>query len=625
MVLASVGCSPSVAKPVKDAYDAAVKADPEVGPNKKDPAACPITLQLVNGSGDEPRMISEVACVSLSGNTIALPTTMRLWISEAGWDHYRVCQDNSVKKVANVAGVEECVWNGTYRYTYPFTMRLHSNADKGLASQIKAARVFLNGDLVWKWVPQANDATTDLVIPGSELKRMLLPEGAPIDLRIIPQGVEVDQAVLAAKVEVRPAQWKRQLEIAGDAILTSPSFAQGKLKEKVQCIVYRAKSAAYNASQISGSKSQSAPTLPPECPATPAIPVPNSLSARYADLKTKSVQEFNQELNQLEASFKASVAQYSSSVHESDTQALKAFKERAKDFFNGKGGDGTFWGELDGKGVDRTAQRQALLALFDNYPEAKKAILAGRENDIWGKPPVVKVPAAALPARPTREELVWVSTRGTIQQLEAALDNVDAMIKQGLDAIDQTVVLQGELRKDVVRFANSTDEQARLFLRVANNLQGTSPFEQMRDNPEALPGERALGMRYSDRWQFFGIAPWTGFPVGLNGQADFSAANLIPIIDVVGIRYQWVGSRFADVRAGLGLTALSFSIPDPKTPTSSTSQFRFAPELNLGLANLKVGVSFAVGGTGLTDTERLRVLFGADLYKLISGNNLEVF
>ena len=94
---------------------------------------------------------------------------------------------------------------------------------------------------------------------------------------------------------------------------------------------------------------------------------------------------------------------------------------------------------------------------------------------------------------------------------------------------------------------------------------------------------------------------------------------------MVGLRYQWATSRLAEVRGAFGVTALSFTTKDEKDPASDISQLRFAPEFNLGLGNLKLGISYAVGGSGLTGEERVRFLVGADLYKLISGNNLEVF
>ena len=139
-------------------------------------------------------------------------------------------------------------------------------------------------------------------------------------------------------------------------------------------------------------------------------------------------------------------------------------------------------------------------------------------------------------------------------------------------------------------------------------------------------------MRYSDHLQLFFIAPWTGFPVSTKGKADFSGANLIPILDAIGGRWQPSGSRFADFRIGVGVTALSFNAKVPQLTLSDTNaitlttaeqpQLRFAPEGNLSIANFKFGCAVAIGGN-LPTIERVRFLVGADLYKILSGVNLE--
>jgi hypothetical protein len=148
-------------------------------------------------------------------------------------------------------------------------------------------------------------------------------------------------------------------------------------------------------------------------------------------------------------------------------------------------------------------------------------------------------------------------------------------------------------------------------------------------NPDPLPGERGLAMRYSDPFQFFLFAPWTGFPVSMQGKADFSGANLLPIVDVVGFRHQFGGSRVGDIRVGLGATALSFTAKQEQTLANGDvvvedkPQLRMAPEFNIGLANLKVGVAYAL--SPLKPDQNVRILVGADLLKLITGQNVEAF
>ncbi|MCA9646620.1 MAG: hypothetical protein KC492_38300, partial [Myxococcales bacterium] len=257
-------------------------------PAPEDPTVCKLRLWLDNKSGNNVRMISERVCVSTTGDQLAIPSNVTLYIYDGGYKRYQVCKEAEPKVVAK--GVHACTWNGTFRHAYPFS--LHFDAPLGKVSDlIKAARVFLNGDLVWKWVAPADGGVKELHIAGAELRRSLLPEGAPMDLRLIPHGMEVDKAVLDAKVAEHPLQWKRQLKAATEAVETSPSFANGTLKQKLACIKYRAEVVRYEATQIAGTVSMATPEKAPTNPdpqgcVLPANPVKNSLYGRYSDLKS---------------------------------------------------------------------------------------------------------------------------------------------------------------------------------------------------------------------------------------------------------------------------------------------------------------------------------------------------
>jgi hypothetical protein len=601
---------------------------------------CPVTIQLESRGyvldHEWTRIISEEACTKLDGESAALPTKLQLWYSTAGFDDYQICQEDNIKDTKH-AKVKTCLWNGRYRHTYPFNFIIRSKRMDGasvvpLAKQVKAIRIFLNGDLAWKWVPSSTETQptptetyADIVAPGRDIRRRLLPEGARMDLRIIPHDVMVDQALLDAKVAEKHEVWKQQLELMGNAVLTSNSFAEGKLKEKLGCITYRAKEAAYLVGRLGGGKGLTAPTLPSGCEAVPPADIPNSLTARYAGLKVKT----QQEVDALVFGFRQEVLALKGKVAGKQADDKAKLEQAAKDFW---AGTGDVWKGIDSAAgtTSRDAKRAAFRKKIDDDKNARAAVASGAWKTIW------KAPKAE--DNPTPTEVAWLEMIATGNTVKDFVDQADRAVTQALGGFQSAIDLAEQLQKDVLRFANSTDEQAQLLLRVANSVQGTSPFEQMKDNPDLIHGEKALGMRYSDHWQWFLFAPWTAFPAGLSGKVDFTAANLVPIVDVIGYRYQWQATRFADIRAGIGFTALSFSTPDASKsatdPNATTNHFLPAPEVNIGIANFKLGMAFALAGGSLTNTcpantdcllskDRWRFLIGADLYKLISGNNVE--
>jgi hypothetical protein len=618
----TLGCS-DLAN-VQSAYDrraGAAKQPPDVTADElaqdKNAPTCGLSMQLLNRSDSgQLRMISERVCIEGSDHQLALPSKLKLWVNDNGsYSRYHVCRDGTDKATHADPNVITCEWNGIFRHTWPWTIVLSTNG-AALKTQIQGVRAFRNGALVWIWVPKPSDTLAELTVPGRDLKGTLMPEDAPLDLRIIPSGVTVDAAVLAAKVQARPSQWATQSKVIENAILTSPSLANGKLKDEVTCLEYRVAMVRYHAAQIAGSTT-TLPVAPVDCKDVPQDSTPDGLRQRYEQLK----QDASQDVDATEQKFVDDVNAYRTKLSASENQALTTFQQALRDFWAGQG---AWWADLQTNGkANSDTDRAAYLKLLDDT-QARRAIIEGNPKDAWAK-------LAKAVKTPTEAELVWLKTRGTPEELQFLISQTDALLTQGLQAVDDTIALAGELKKDAIRIVGSRDEQAQLFLRAANALQTVSPLQAITPNPDLLPGERALAMRYSDPWQFFFVAPWTGFPVSVGGDADFSGANLIPIVDAMGWRYQFSGSRLADVRAGIGLTALSFTSKedstDPATGVTSkkdVQQFRFTPEANFGFGNLKLGVGYAMGGDSLSSKERVRVLVGADLYKLISGNNLEL-
>jgi hypothetical protein len=547
-------------------------------------------------------MLSERVCVLAADGPIAVPRDFKIWMNDrASWDNYGLCLDGVEHPSAEVA---VCRWNGVFRDSYPWTFVF---TGKNVADAAQAVRVFRNGELVWTWVPRPGARLEELVIEGKDLLGHLIPQDSAIDVRILPAGVTVDQSVLAAKVEKRPSQWQVQLGIAREALLSSPSVAGGILREKVECLHHRVELVNHYAGRIAGATAGK-PSTPAGCDADVPSPPAESLLAKYRTLRGKAAGE----VDDAEQELKQSISAYRERLGKKEREQLAKFEEQTRLFWEGKG---TWWPA----GSHTDAERAAYLKDMED-PAVLRSVVAGGVPSVWNG------------RVPTEAELWWLRTRGTPAELALVLRQADALVSQGLGAVDDTLALVSELRKDAVRVASSPDEQARLFLRTAQSLQNTPIFDGRVDNPEPLPGERALTMKYSDHWQWFSIAPWNAFPVSLKGKAEFDGANLIPIVDLLGWRYQFSGSRLGDLRVGVGATVLAFTVRKEQTLAGGGTelvdreQLRIVPEANVGFANVKLGVARAFRPPNAwQDHEEWRLLVGADLYKLVSGKNVEVF
>jgi hypothetical protein len=184
---------------------------------------------------------------------------------------------------------------------------------------------------------------------------------------------------------------------------------------------------------------------------------------------------------------------------------------------------------------------------------------------------------------------------------------------------------------DAKKFARDRDAQARQLAAVteALELQG-SAFDPYTKNPELVEGEMALDMRYGDKFQWFTLAPWHGVPFRVTGNAgaDINLATAIPILDLIGFRYQWGTGRSTSFRTGLGF--LYFQ--DENTvatagTTASTSASNVAAELNVGWAGMVFGAGYVLNHRsydGFVDVDRVRLIIGADLLKIFGNRNAEV-
>jgi hypothetical protein len=170
------------------------------------------------------------------------------------------------------------------------------------------------------------------------------------------------------------------------------------------------------------------------------------------------------------------------------------------------------------------------------------------------------------------------------------------------------------------------ESAASLYAAMTRQLpQSESIFEARRPNPLPAEGEHVLNMRYGDNSQWYGFAGWNGVPMRVKEAVgfDFKATVVVPIVDVIGWRLQWGPSRLSEFRLAVG--GLVFQEEDLTTDETDDTVLHVGPQINMSLGTLRVGLAYAANQDQASAGEQLRVLFGADLIKLISGENFEAF
>lgn len=234
---------------------------------------------------------------------------------------------------------------------------------------------------------------------------------------------------------------------------------------------------------------------------------------------------------------------------------------------------------------------------------------------------------AKLAASPAAADVIAEIEK--IAGIIAALDRVATKMLEILDAGNDVVVA---VKTDVKKLTSDPAEAARLHGKVAEALAEEGDFfEPYGKNPAPVADERILDMEYSDGLQGFAFAPWLGIPFRTNAKSQPSPTYGLPIIDVVGFRYQWAASRFADIRF-VPLGSMVFEDlrrpDDPATGSEDEGEgvIRWALVPSISVANFKFGVAILPYASPQPGAARyIRFVAGADLFKLISGRDLEGF
>lgn len=555
---------------------AAVAADPA------DAKECEVYLKLAfkkDGCTPAPDVRSEDICIKRTGENLKISDQIKLFFTDtlAGrfgsfcYGHKRLDITNKEKATAaSAARVDfnllaiipktECQWNGHYNNGYPFDIIFWTTKPEPLSRYIKLIRILRNGKLAFSW-NGIEQSNRGLFIKGTWLKAMNLPHLADFDLRITGPGVQIPEEIINAKAVPRVTEWQLQLGRMKVAVDASVSTLAPTTKKHWACVQWHVRALEDAAHILSGSLTPVA-----SCDFSCRVPKPRELTA-VDSCPTPNVQSAGlTPLRDLYEKYKTNTAE----------EAQNKVRDELKKF--------------------------GIAAKLDLQP-----LLAQLRTELGSNP--------------------------TIDKAHEAIEKLDMIASHSLSITDQLIGSTLEIRESIVQLGKDSAQQAKLVSNIADTLEKEpSVFEARVANPPAFAGEQELHMEYGDRHQYFLLTPWNlvSFRLTQNPGTTPGWENLIPAIDLVGYRFQWAKSRFADMRIGIGGYMAKDALPDVDAAGQATTKdvYNFGLELNLGLGGFKFGVGYlltnSAGQSGLEPADRVRVLIGADLVKLITGRNLEV-
>lgn len=530
-------------------------------------------------------------CIKRSGQALELPSTILIARDAAGGPALkRFCRDTQrqftiVPPIAAPGSeqvrVNACTWDGTFHSTRPFTFTLLTAADARVADYVEAFRIYRNGDLMaaWNYVSD-QPAPHKVVISGTMLTTGPLaasqpPHLAAMDLRIIPREVGIAHAV---DMEARSDRARFQAKLttafssAGRTLLT-PAEQQSFDCLREQLI------AASHTIMADVTEQPALRPLPTGC--TPLIAAGGGapLSAAYRDAKHQSPQK----LRSLRDGAMMQIAQHRANL----TAAIPANAQ--------------------------PLLTTIYVGLMATVPAADQAAVSACISQF------------GMPGSDIKCFNELRSRQGIGNKLDTLIQTaqvIDQNITVALQTADEATLLATAIYERGREALESPRKQAQIFNAFAQSL-ATQPdvFEPRRDNPPLIASEQRLEMQYADSVQGFVLAPWHGVPLHVNRDfgTDFSAATAVPMLDVAGLRFQWARSRFADFRMAFGVGYIE------TTDENDDDQAAALPHVSLGLGTFKLGGGLAIGKDLGDAGDRLRLLVGADLFKLISGSNVEAF
>lgn len=548
-----------------------------------------IVERLPSLQGSVRHEYSDGVCVKREGKDLRLPS--RILIASAPEIESRFCRDDAQPGAvlgSEKVDVEVCTWNGRFHAARPFTFVLRTAPSKRVDDLVEFVRVYRNGSLMAAWDRGSDQArASEVDISGESLRAKFIaatlpPHLAAMDFRIIPRG----KGPLDVDVTVRNDKQRFQ-ERVGRALRAGLETIDAELIDGARCFAEKVSSAASEIRRVVNG-SVELPNFATECslrlssgaPATP-------LADTYASVDTKSAGDLQ-------------VARDTALKH------LETLKEQALEALGAAKVE--MLQDAAKRVVDQDPSLRATLERMTPGSSPSDVLYALANASIL--PPNV----LAVAAQPGSDGEALV---GAIKKLYEVLRYADQQIEEVRTTVEESAHLANAMYAEAMSIGQDTNKQAAIFNAIVKSLhEQEDMFEAHESNPPLLADEQRVEMEYGDKFQFFALAPWFGVPTKTDQQEvfDLSPAVAVPLLDLFGARLQWSRSRLADARVaiGAGYTQTSLSDDGDEKPA-------FLPHANISLANLKVGVGVAA----FDFNDGIRILVGADLYKLLTGRNAE--
>ncbi len=206
---------------------------------------------------------------------------------------------------------------------------------------------------------------------------------------------------------------------------------------------------------------------------------------------------------------------------------------------------------------------------------------------------------------------------------------LDGVVQAALGSVQRARELANSIRARAVAIGGDPAAQAQAANDLVRAFEAQPDiFEVRRANPPVVEGERTLKMRYGDAFQGFMFSPWFGVPFRIidSPGAAFEATVAVPIIDVLGARWQFGKSRLSDVRLAIGIAGF-LDKQTNRDGSNGNDVFHVASEASLGFGTVKAALGLVMNDKDSFEhkqSNRLRLIVGADLLKLITGKNVEL-
>lgn len=603
LVALSVGGCVSTSKELADSAFKTIRENPA---DKAEPTGgCQLTMELLYKDDGDYAIRSARECIKRKDGQLGFDGTIELFFKPRILTptDYKYCADESKPVGVSKDGVRKCTWNNSFRDKFPISFRFaltdaaKAGGEKGegktkLRDLLQLIQIFRNGELVYRWVP-VNDNAGVIEIEGERLEGTGIPHRAPFDLRLYPADVDLAQEVIDREPKKRQSKLTRRFEVATQAAVSTALPKSDKqvrcflaqldvLREKVSALA-RLPAPTKLAADASGCRdAEESATLRATLGKTP------DFAQAYSDLKSEAREGLEEAIAKLE---------------EEATAALSSLGVATKVDF----------AKIKERLTEVVKQFEKDLAVTEAKLEsAKKAVPADGELTV-----------SALAVKVAEIEQ-------SIDRIKDLLQQLDTIVAATMGTLDEGIELVGALKLDFEGLiADPKRSAAAVHQAVASDLSKEGDFfDPYGENPSATGDEAIIAMEYSDKLQAYFLTPWNGVPIRLSGDdlLEESGTFAIPIIDLVGWRYQFGRSRFTEMRWAVGSAIIDDAIEAPDSQTAGDSEIRWAGVLSFSAFNLRVGLGVVPSADNIAEDPRnlFRVFAGVSLYKLITGRDIEI-